>query len=242
MGATRPVNAGLAHGSISTSRAGSRPTYISSALKCEDTRPPLSFNGNREDEDASNGANRIHQCHFYDIGNVFNPALRGSTAAIRFVNSDDNVITESRFERVVNEQNRQELIHAVYIAHSSDRNLIEGNEFIESSGDPIRIRDFSNDNQIRENQFIRTGVLGAVTFWYCDGPQCTKSTAECPSWRNEARSNFFDGGYECDRIAFFHYAKSEDAPQCGSVPSGDRRLRTSRNTVVDPPVCGSASP
>ena len=195
----------------------------------------LSFNGNREDENASNGANRIDRCHFYDIGNVFDPSLRGSTAAVRFVNSDDNVITDSRFERVVNVGDRQELIHGVYIAHTSDRNVIEGNEFIESSGDPIRIRDFSNDNLIRENRFVRTGVLGAVTFWYCTGARCTKPTAECPSWRNQALANVFDGGFECDRIAFFHYAKGEDVAECSPVPSGDRRLRTSGNTVVDPP-------
>jgi hypothetical protein len=40
------------------------------------------------------------------------------------------------------------LIHSLYIAHMSDRNLIRANRFKNNSGDPVRLRDFSNDNTI----------------------------------------------------------------------------------------------
>ena len=121
----------------------------------------ISLEGSRDAEATSNGSNRIFSCYFKNIGNGFAPHLRPSTAAVRLVNSDDNVIINNYFINIINKSS-QGLIHALYIAHMSDRNKIIGNRFENNSGDPIRIRDFSNDNLIQDNQLLQVGIAGGT--------------------------------------------------------------------------------
>lgn len=197
----------------------------------------ISLNGARNAEATSNGSNRIFGCYFEDIGNEFNPALNPSTAAVRLVNSDDNEIINNHFVNVVNTTSGG-LIHAIYAAHMSDRNQILRNRFKRSTGDPVRIRDFSNDNVINENRFIQVGVYGGYTDWYCDHDvrdDCTKVGPECPSWGNQFRDNLLDGTYDCAPLGTFHYFQDDSTTGC-SPPSADaRRLRTSGNTQNSPP-------
>ncbi len=196
----------------------------------------VSFNGNRNQESTSNGGNRIFGCYFDRIGNVFNPALNPSTAAVRLVNSDDNEIANTHFIDVVNTTSGG-LIHSLYVAHMSDRNLIRANRFKNNSGDPIRLRDFSNDNQITDNKLIRTGSAG-YSDWYCDhevNTACTKVGPECPSWGNQFRDNLLDGDYGCQPLKPFVYYQDETTTGCQPPTPTAKRLSTSGNTQTATP-------
>lgn len=206
-------------------------------IRVENYGTAISLNGARNDEATSNGSNRIYGCYFANIGNVFNPALNPSTAAVRLVNSDDNTIENNHFVNVVNTTSGG-LIHAIYAAHMSDRNVIRANRFKVSTGDPVRLRDFSNDNVITDNRFIQVGTQAGYTDWYCDHDvrdDCTKVGPECPSWGNSFRDNLLDGKYDCTALGTFHYFQDDATTGC-SPPSADaRRLRTSGNTQHTPP-------
>ncbi len=197
----------------------------------------ISLNANRNDEAASNGSNRIYGCYFYRIGNVFNPALSPSTAAVRLVNSDDNEIANTHFVEIVNTSSAG-LLHAIYVAHMSDRNQILRNRFLRNSGDPIRVRDYSNDNVVNDNRFIQTGIEAAYTTWYCDHDvrdDCTKPAPECPSWGNQFRNNSLDGNYACDRLSGFHYYLDDSTTGCAPPSPDAQRLRTSGNSTSETP-------
>ncbi len=196
----------------------------------------ISLNGDRNAEANSNGSNRIFGCYFERIGNVFNASAPTSTAAVRLVNSDDNLIRNNHFVDVVNLSSGG-LIHAIYAAHMSDRNKIENNRFEGSTGDPVRLRDFSNNNTITGNRFTKVGVYAGYTDWYCDHDartDCTKTTPECPSWQNQFRDNTLDGNWTCSPLGTFHYFQDDSTTGC-SAPAGAVRLRTSGNTQTATP-------
>lgn len=197
----------------------------------------ISLNGDRNAEPASNGSNRIYGCYFERIGNVFNTSLDPSTACVRLVNSDDNEIANNHFVDVVNTRSGA-LIHAIYVAHMSDRNTIHANRFLRSTGDPVRVRDFSNGNVITENRFTRVGTHAGYTDWYCDHEarsDCTKPTPECPSWDNQFRDNMLDGSWSCGALGTFHYFQDDATAGCARPSAASRRLRTSGNTQTSAP-------
>ena len=197
----------------------------------------ISLDGARNAEATSNGSNRIFGCFFEDIGNEFNPSLSPSTAAVRLVNSDDNEIINNHFVDVVNTTSGG-LIHAIYAAHMSDRNQILRNRFKRSSGDPVRVRDYSNDNVINENRFIQVGTAAGYTDWYCDHDvrdDCTKVGPECPSWGNQFRDNVLDGKFDCSPLGTFEYFQDDTTTGCSPPGADARRLRTSGNTQHTPP-------
>lgn len=198
----------------------------------------ISLNGDRNAEANSNGSNRIFGCYFERIGNIFNANAPPSTAALRLVNSDDNLIRNNHFIDVVNLSNGG-LIHAIYAAHMSDRNRIESNRFKNSTGDPVRLRDFSNYNVITANQFTKVGVWGGYTDWYCDHDvrtDCTKVGPECPSWQNQFRDNTLDGNWTCGTLGTFHYFQGDTTTGCSKPEASAVRLRTSGNTQT-PTTC-----
>ena len=197
----------------------------------------ISLNGARDAEATSNGSNRIFGCYFEDIGNVFNSSLNPSTAAVRLVNSDDNEIINNHFVNVVNTRSGA-LIHAIYVAHMSDRNQILRNRFKGSTGDPVRLRDYSNDNVISDNRFIKVGTSAGYTDWYCDHEvrdDCTKPEPECPSWGNQFRDNLLDGTWACTTLPTFEYFQDATTTGCSAPSASARRLRTSGNVQHTPP-------
>lgn len=200
----------------------------------------ISFNGGRNAEADSNGSNRIYGCYFFQIGNVFNSALDPATAAVRLVNSDDNEIANNHFVEVVNTRSGG-LIHCLYVAHMSDRNTIARNRFQRSSGDPVRLRDFSNDNTIEDNRFIQVGVNAGYTDWYCDHEvrdDCTKPEAECPSWGNWFRDNTLDGTWACTPLSTWHLFQDDETAGCAPPSAEARRVRTVGNSRTTTP-CSS---
>lgn len=206
-------------------------------LRVQRYQTAISLNGDRNAEATSNGGNRIYGCYFDRIGNVFDGRVDPSTACVRLVNSDDNEIANNHFVDVVNTRSGG-LIHAIYVAHMSDRNTIRANRFVRSTGDPVRVRDFSNGNVITDNRFIRVGTHAGYTDWYCDHDardDCTKPTPECPSWDNQFRDNVLDGDWACDPLGTFHYFQDDTTTGCAPPRAGARRLRTSGNTQTPTP-------
>lgn len=216
---------------------GSATGLVFNYIRVENYQTALSFDGNRNSEGQSNGGNRVYGCYFYRIGNVFNPSVDPSTAVVRLVNSDDNVIENNHFHDVINttQPNR---IHAIYAAHMSDRNQIARNRFYNNSGDAVRLRDYSNDNTIVDNTFIKAGQFAGYTEWYCDHDardDCTKTSPECPSWGNQFRRNALDGNYQCDALGTFEYFQGDSTTGCSAPSANARRLRTSDNTRTSTP-------
>jgi len=216
---------------------GERTNLHFEYVQVQNYHTAISLNGDRNSTKTSNSHNRIYGCYFYNIGNVYNPALNYSTAAVRLVNSDDNVIGNTHFINIINTKSAG-LIHAIYAAHLSDRNQILGNRFKNNSGDPVRLRDFSNFNVIKNNKFIKVGVYAGYTDWYCNHDiytNCTKKGPECASWENQFRDNLLDGTYACAKLGTFKYFQGDTAKGCAPPKSGAKRLYTSGNKSTAKP-------
>jgi len=86
------------------------------------------------------------------------------------------------------------LLHAIYLAHNSTDNIIDGNSFDSGCGDAIRFRDSSHRNIVKNNIFRDFWDKSAISDWYCDGKtrvDCTKYNGECPSLNNVVDTNQF---------------------------------------------------
>ncbi|MCB0383802.1 MAG: right-handed parallel beta-helix repeat-containing protein [Bdellovibrionales bacterium] len=200
-------------------------------LRIQNYQTAINLHGNRNNLDRYNGENRIENCEFRNIGNVFNSRLEASTAAVRLVNSDNNLIRDNDFYNIINLGPKGGLLHAIYVAHNSSDNRIMRNRFWNISGDPIRIRDLSNHNDIRDNRFDRSGNYG-FSEWYCDSQtrnDCTKATPECPSYGNTFRTNGLNQKFSGGRLGTFNYYQDANSPHCPAIPANERRLRTSSN-------------
>ncbi len=238
--APKPVFDGtLANGSkpggtwLQLSFSGGRNTNLEFRnLRFENYGTAISFNGDRNRANGFNGGNVISGCYFYRIGNVFNPVLGYSTAAVRLVNSKENIIENNDFVDIINMTSGGSL-HAIYAAHLSDRNFILQNRFINNSGDAVRVRDYSNDNVVLDNVYIRAGNWG-YSEWYCDQDartDCTKPTPECPSWGNEFRNNLLVSAWS-GSLGVWEFFQDDSATGCAPLPGGAPRLRTSGNERV----------
>ncbi len=216
---------------------GARTGIVFNYLRVENYQTAISLNGSRDAEAKSNSSNKIFGCYFNRIGNVFNPSVKPSTAAVRLVNSDDNEIINNHFVDIINVTSPG-LLHAIYIAHMSDRNQILRNRFENNAGDPIRVRDYSNDNVINNNTFKKVAIDAAYSEWYCDHDtrnDCTKPTPECPSWGNQFRDNSLNGNYACQKLGTFKYYQDDSTTGCSKPSAQARRLSTSGNTSAASP-------
>jgi hypothetical protein len=218
-------------------------------IRVENYQTAISFTGNRNNQANSNGGNSLYGMYFRNIGNISAPHLEGSTAAVRLQNSDNNRIENSHFVNIVNVSGCGKL-HALYIAHMSDDNLIQGNRIVNNCGDPIKLRDYSNRNMIFGNVIMDSGVKAAYADSYCDhdtrpvccssnpdapgcsfeeGLCCTKPDPECPSWDNQFRNNTIGKNATGGFLKFFHYYQDDNANGCSRPSSSSVRLRTSDN-------------
>ncbi|MCD0501736.1 right-handed parallel beta-helix repeat-containing protein [Bordetella petrii] len=150
----------------------------------------MSFNGDRENPDVHLGGNTIRNMSFRRIGQISAPRATRSMAAIRFVNSRNNIIENNEFIEIRNK--KCDGLHTIYMAHHSSHNKIMGNTFDGACGSPIRMRDESNGNMASGNVFrnMRTGAI--FDEWYCNrakSKNCSKTDVECPSWDNRYENN-----------------------------------------------------
>lgn len=192
----------------------------------------ISLEGSRNAEGASNSNNHIYGMYFKNIGNVACTSASAPTAAIRLINSDNNDISNNHFVNIINDSGAG-LIHALYVAHMSDDNVIRANRFVDNSGDPVRLRDYSNRNVIYDNKMYNTGIVAGYTDWYCDHDvrdDCTKVAPECPSWDNAFRNNGLGLNYASGaNLGTFRYFQDEVTTGCEKPTSSSVRLRTSGN-------------
>lgn len=151
----------------------------------------ISVNGDRNEPDRWAGGLEIRNSHFSSIGDIARDGARPSTAAIRLVNADRNVIAGNTFVHIRNNKSC-ELLHAIYVAHESTDNIIEDNAFSDSCGDAVRFRDRSDNNVVRNNTFTDAWARSPVSDWFCNRDKrsdCTKASGECPSLNNLIEGN-----------------------------------------------------
>lgn len=180
----------------------------------------ISINGSRGDFSRSNGGNIIRNNVFNNIGQISSEAAKPSTAVIRLVNSDGNMIVRNKF---YNMRNREScvLLHAIYVAHNSTDNLIEENVFEYGCGDAIRFRDESGNNVVRRNKFKDAWHKAPVSDWYCDGSSrddCTKAEGECPSLDNLLIGNeiYTNSGSDVPKVLVYGRDASQRCPKSAS--------------------------
>jgi len=151
----------------------------------------ISVTGDRDNSARWAGGLEIRNNKFSRIGDIARSGAKPSTAAIRLVNADHNVIAGNEFTHIRNNKSCT-LLHAIYVAHGSTDNLVEGNVFSDSCGDAIRFRDGSDNNVVRNNSFIDAWARSPVSDWFCNKDRrgdCTKVSGECPSLNNLVEGN-----------------------------------------------------
>jgi len=172
--------------------ANGRPTGLTiQALEIRNYFTAISLEGNRDEPTAYNSGTIIRRNVFRDIGSISTNEDKLSTAAIRFVNSRNNIVDHNYFRSIRNKTGCGAL-HAIYLAHFSSGNRIVGNVFDDACGSVIKLRDRSNDNVIENNNFKRIFKAPAVEEWFCDmraRKDCTKKLGECPSTGNTLHGN-----------------------------------------------------
>jgi hypothetical protein len=190
--------------------------------------------GIRVPSDIGVNHNTVYGMMFIRVGSKFAPP--GGTGALKLQNSSDNDIRNNHFVDIVNPDDTLSAIHAIYIAHYSKRNLIEGNRFERVSGDPVRIRNDSNDNIVERNVFNRTGAKAFYGEWFCD-LSCVGNNPghprECASHGNWFRYNDagLKLGYLGTVIPFFDLTPAGNTTTGGTGcdNEGQDRLRTASN-------------
>ncbi|WP_197031652.1 right-handed parallel beta-helix repeat-containing protein [Bordetella petrii] len=164
--------------------------FTFSGLEVANYLTAMSFEGNRELVNTSQGNNVVQNMVFRNIGQA-KSGEQPSTAAVRFVNSRHNVIRGNHFINIRNKRSCG-LLHSIYLAHHSSDNRIENNTFKNTCGSPIRLRDASNNNIATRNVFREAEFRAVFDEWYCNPERidkCTKKIPECPSWGNRYEAN-----------------------------------------------------
>jgi hypothetical protein len=126
----------------------------------------IQFSGNADDPSKWNGCNKIIGNTFEEIGNLYRTGLCPDCmgyAAIDLQNSDRNIIRNNVLVHLENTPEDASHIHAVYFAHNSSDNIVGDNYISMTSGDPMRVRDGSNDNYIYGNYVDRSGKYGFIS-------------------------------------------------------------------------------
>lgn len=163
------------------------------ALQIRDYFTAISLEGNRDDPNAGNSGTTIRRNIFRRIGSIATTRSGNSTAAIRLVNSKNNLIENNYFNTIRNKDAKEcGSLHSIYLAHFSSDNRIVNNTFDDACGSVIKMRDRSNSNQIENNRFSRIEKAPIMEEWYCDAgarTDCTKVLGECPSTGNMERGN-----------------------------------------------------
>lgn len=198
-------------------------------LRIVDYGTAINLVGDRRSPDLHNAGTVIQNNVFARIGS--RPGTERSTAAIRLVNSHDNIFENNYFNSIRNYPIKEcGYLHPIYIAHYSSGNRIRNNAFQDFCGSAIKLRDASNDNLIEDNTFRTNDPVPAIQESYCDKSameKCTKKSGECPSTGNVATANRYPGLAINQRISI---EGSEDPkPWCQAASFTTPRIRTERD-------------
>lgn len=172
---------------------GTDTGLIIQGLQIKNYFTAISLEGNRDDPRLNNSGTVIRRNIFRNIGSIASIDInQDSTAAIRLVNSKNNLIESNYFQSIRNKKSCG-LLHSIYVAHFSSGNQISNNTFNDVCGSAIKLRDQSNNNIIRSNKFSHLENVPAIEEWFCDmatHKECTKKLGECPSTGNLQQGNF----------------------------------------------------
>ncbi len=161
-------------------------------LKITNYFTAISLEGNRDVSNLNNYGTIIRRNIFSNIGSIASiDANQDSTAAIRLVNSKNNLIENNFFKSIRNKKGCGAL-HSIYVAHFSSGNKIINNTFDDVCGSAIKLRDRSDNNLIQGNRFSHLENVPAIEEWFCDmgaRKDCTKKLGECPSTENLQQGN-----------------------------------------------------
>ncbi|MBB6036727.1 right-handed parallel beta-helix repeat-containing protein [Phytomonospora endophytica] len=134
--------------------------------------------------------NTVRNMIFERIGNKYVPDGSGF-AAVHLLGSDDNAIVNNIMRDLEN-TDCPGCVHGVYAATGSSRNLLRGNTFSRVTGDPVRLRNGTDDNLVEDNTFTDSGLPGTdralITFWRF-------TAAETCGTGNRAVGNTYDGRF-----------------------------------------------
>ena len=203
------------------------------------------FWGNRNNEHMGwQGNNRIEFVRFEEIGNKWDPSYDHAVGAIDMFNCRNSIFARNEFIKLENAEKDGGYLHAFYASAYSHGNLFIDNHVEIVSGDPIRIRDYSNGNKIYGNTFVDAGKLFTYSDWYCDNQHAAEpcDKTECPSWRNRFYDNISIGGYQGVTVApigFLGYTGPEAEPDpwpagCANHFEDDwKRVYTSAAETID---------
>jgi hypothetical protein len=189
--------------------------------------------GIRRPASSGHNGNTIAGMYFTRLGSRWSGTTHHGFGAVDLVNSSNNLVLDNHFSRLENVGTGEDLIHGVYLAHHSTGNSVRGNRFEIISGDPIRIRNDSNDNDVFHNVFERTGRFALYSDWFCDA-ECAREenrARECPSHGNVFRENDIGSGYSASTISDWHLAQGEmdsDGGE-GCTNGGQPRVRAFGN-------------
>ncbi|MEA5122761.1 right-handed parallel beta-helix repeat-containing protein [Xanthomonas floridensis] len=149
----------------------------------------LYLGSSNADEDG-NAGNTVRHMRFERIGGLYGHSSEAAYgfAAIRLQHSRDNRIEHNRFASIENDKTTSGFVHALYLARQSSGNRVQGNTFIDISGDAVRTRDASDDTYVGENRFLRAGKYAAFSDWIKPG-------RECPSQGGRFIGNTVGTGY-----------------------------------------------
>ncbi|MEV0645486.1 right-handed parallel beta-helix repeat-containing protein [Phytomonospora sp. NPDC050363] len=134
--------------------------------------------------------NTVRNMIFERIGNKYVPDGPGY-AAVHLLGSSGNAIVNNIMRNLEN-TDCPGCVHGVYAANESSRNLLQGNTFSKVTGDPVRLRNGTDDNIVEANTFTTSGLPGTdralITFW--------RFTAdEVCGTGNRADGNTYDGRF-----------------------------------------------
>ncbi|GAA3435155.1 right-handed parallel beta-helix repeat-containing protein [Kutzneria kofuensis] len=184
--------------------------------------------------DAGFNHNKVFGLEFVDIGSKWSSAGY-AYGGVDLVNSSDNVVQNNHFVHLENAGGDADLLHGVYLAHGSSRNVVSGNQFAYVSGDPVRVRNGSDDNDVYGNTLTRSGQRGLLSDWFCDtttGCVSPGHPRECASHGNLFHDNDNVSGYDGSSISNWATIVG-DLDYAGGAPcslGGEARIRTWGNT------------
>jgi hypothetical protein len=210
------------------------------------------FCGNRAHASGWNGYNSIDNCIFQDVGNFSQPEQNGCYGVLDFMNARYNIVRNCIFFNCANANTQPypqkeeagmldlanlNAIVGIYLAHHSGNNYITENTFQNIKGDPVRIRDVSNDNEICFNKFYKSGWAAICTMWYCH-PNTTDCLPtpdglidECPSYGTIFRNNKVEGNWICGLPRLFK--DIDPNSKFGCSPNSEPRIQLYNNVSTE---------
>ena len=146
----------------------------------------------------------VHDCTFKGLGSkhtrpgeaVWNPAdpeyPRYGAGGVIMRGVSNSVVADNRFEDLENGKvwnavtndwaSGPDLIHAVYMRDSSTGNTVRGNDFVNVSGDPVRVSNGSHGNTVAGNTSENAGQNAMVADWH-------NTTGEVSSKKPKLKNN-----------------------------------------------------